>query len=194
MSKERKKSIIIYIIILILFSIFSIYIVTKNNTINDTISTKNKENVNIENEITSSKNLDTSSDEIGSEYEKECINTVKDFLKYYHSINDLNHLDEFEKVKDKVVEPLFVELKNEVIGSSSMPTNGYIFRTIEKLNVYDYEFDDTNKSITLKAKVYSNWLDKDKAIASKNELTEYDFLLINDMGKWKISQISSDII
>lgn len=193
MNKQRIKNIIIYIIIVLLFIVFSLYIVTRNKDNNKTTNTKPKDEI-VTNIDSNDNNEDINKDEIGSEYEKDSKNIVNEFLKSYHLINDIDPLKSFENAKKIVVEPLYMELKNEVVGISLMNTNGFVYRTIEDMKIYDYSFDDANKNINIKAKVYSNWLDKDKSISSKNEITEYDFLLINDMGNWKISQMSSSII
>lgn len=197
MEKERKKNIIIYILILVSFILFSI-IVVKNMNENDNKNVTN-DDVKVEDNIvvedkSINKNSIKKDDEIAIQSEKECKNVVTKFLKNYHEVNDEDTLKNLKKIKDTMVEPLYFQLKEEIKGIDKMPKNDYIYRTIEKISIYDYKFNSESKDITLSAKVYSNWLDKDKSIISKNELTEYTFVLINDMDKWKIGEISSDII
>jgi len=196
-EKERKKNIIIYVFILISFILFSI-IVVKNMNENDNKNVTNddikvEDNIVIEDKSINEKKT-TTDDEIEIQSEEECKSVVTKFIKNYHEVNDEDSLKSLKKIKDTMVEPLYSQLKEEIEGIDKMPKNDYIYRTIEKISIYDYKFNSESKDITLSAKVYSNWLDKDKSIVSKNELTEYSFLLINDMGKWKIGEISSDII
>lgn len=121
------------------------------------------------------------------------IDLVKEFLKSYHLIQRTNPIDDFKKSKDILAEPLYLELENEVVGNSFVKSKGLVYRTIEDMKVYDYSFDDYSKEIHVRADIHSNWLNSDKKISSKNELTKYDFLITNFNGDWKISQITTKI-
>ncbi|MDU4843973.1 MAG: hypothetical protein E6342_17685 [Clostridium sp.] len=197
MEKERKKNIIIYVLILVSFILFSI-IVVKNMNENDNKNitnhdTKVEDNIVVEDKSTNEKST-KKDDEIEIQSEKECKSVVTKFLKNYHKIDDEDVLNHIDNAKDTLVEQLYLQLRDEVKEIDRMPKHGYIYRTVEEIKICDYKFNSESKDIVIGAKVYSNWLDKDKSIVAKNELTEYSFLLINDMGKWKIGEISSDII
>ena len=193
MDKDRKNNIIIYVFILVSFILFSTIIIKNNN--------KNvvDNDINVEDDIVIEDNSNNEEvtkidDDMEIQFEKECKSLVTKFIKNYHKVDDEDSLKHLKEIKITMVEALYNQLEEEIKVTSEMPKSDYIYRTIERISIYDYKFSDEHKYITLNSKVYSNWLDKDKSIVSKNELTEYRFLLINDMGKWKISEISCDII
>lgn len=193
MDKDRKNNIIIYVFILVSFILFSTIIIKNNN--------KNvvDNDINVEDDIVIEDNSNNEEvtkidDDMEIQFEKECKSLVTKFIKNYHKVDDEDSLKHLKEIKSTMVEALYNQLEEEIKVTSEMPKSDYIYRTIERISIYDYKFSDEHKYITLNSKVYSNWLDKDKSIVSKNELTEYRFLLINDMGKWKISEISCDII
>lgn len=192
-DENKKKNLKIYLVFLISFLVFSIYGFMKfNKNTKEKINNSNSIKCNLENE-NDSENESKHIEEIGSEYKNNSINIVKRFLKSYHLIESTKPINEFEKVKDIVADQLYLELEHEVIGNASVPNKGLIYRTIEDMKVYDYSFDDESKEIHVKASVHSNWLNENKKISSKNELTKYDFLITNFSGDWKISQIATEI-
>ncbi|SCJ44825.1 Uncharacterised protein [uncultured Clostridium sp.] len=194
MNTDKKRNLRIYLVFLISFLTFSIYgFINFNKKTKEKINKPSTENAI---EITSEKatNNETKSiDEVGSEYKNTSIDLVKEFLKSYHLIQSTNPIDDFKKSKDILAEPLYLELENEVVGNSSVKSKGLVYRTIEDMKVYDYSFDDYSKEIHVRADIHSNWLNSDKKISSKNELTKYDFLITNFNGDWKISQITTKI-
>ena len=155
MDKEKKKSIGVYIGLVICFILFSIFVFSKKDS-NNTENTINKK---IESNIIESDN------------------------------NDKNT----SSTKISVEEELYKELEIEVIGNASMPTNGYIYRTIEKIDFTDFSFDYANKDAYIRVKVTSNWLDENKSIINKNEQTVYDFLVNSNNNEWKIVNISVEV-
>ena len=193
MDKNRKKNLKIYLVFLISFLIFSIYGFIKfNGNAKEKINNSKSIECNLDNK-TDNENENKPIEKVGSEYKNKSIDIVKRFLKSYHLIESTKPINEFEKAKDLVAEQLYLELEQEVIGNASVPNKGLIYRTIESMKVYDYSFDDESKEIHVKADVYSNWLNENKKISAKNELTKYDFLITNFSGDWKISQITSEI-
>lgn len=194
MDKNRKNNLRIYLVFLISFLIFSIYgYMNFNKKTKEKIDKPNTENtIEIASEKTTNNEI-KSNEEVGSEYKDTSIDLVKRFLKSYHLIQSTNPVDDFKKSKDVLADQLYLELENEVIGNASVENKGLVYRTIEDMKVYDYSFDDYSKEIHVKAEVYSNWLNNDKKISSKNELTKYDFLITNFSGDWKISQITTEI-
>ncbi|MEF9991291.1 MAG: hypothetical protein RR835_02205 [Peptostreptococcaceae bacterium] len=194
MNKDKKINLRIYLVFLISFLIFSIYgFMNFNKKPKEKIDKPNTANtLEIASEKTTN-NETKSNEEVGSEYKDISIDLVKKFLKSYHLIQSTNPIDDFKKSKDILAEPLYLELENEVVGNASVENKGLVYRTIEDMKVYDYSFDDYSKEIHVKADIHSNWLNNDKKISSKNELTKYDFLITNFSGDWKISQITTDI-
>ena len=191
MDKNRKKNLKIYLVFLISFLIFSIYGFVKfNGNTKEKINNSKSIKCNLDNQ---NGNENKTIEEVGSEYKNKSIDIVKRFLKSYHLIESTKPINEFEKTKDIVAEQLYLELEHEVIGNASVPNKGLIYRTIESMRVYDYSFDDESKEIHVKADVNSNWLNENKKISAKNELTKYDFLITNFNGDWKISQITTEI-
>lgn len=192
-DENKKKNLKIYSIFLISFLVFSVYgFLTFNGNIKENIKDSKSVKCNLEDEnkiVNESKPIE----EIGSEYKNKSIDIVKKFLKSYHLIESTKPINEFEKSKDVVADQLYLELEHEVIGNATVPNKGLIYRTIEEMKVYDYSFDDESKEIHVKADVHSNWLDENKKISLKNELTKYDFLITNFSGDWKISQITTEI-
>lgn len=196
MDKEKKKSIGIYIGLVICFIVFSIFVFTKKDS-DDTESTVDKK---IESNIVESGNNDkedenTSPTKISDEekIKNESEKVVEEFLNSYHKISSLEPQKEFKKAKKLVKEELFKELEMEIIGNSSMPTNGYVYRTIERIDFNDFSFDYANKDAYIRVKVTSNWLDENKSIIDKNEQTVYDFLVNSNNNEWKIVNISSKV-
>ena len=193
MDKEKKKSIGVYIGLVICFILFSIFVFSKKDS-NNTENTINKK---IESNIIESDNNDknTSSTKISDEenIQNESEKVVEEFLAFYHKISTLEHQKEFEKAKKLVKEELYKELEIEIIGNSSMPTSGYVYRTIERIDFTDFSFDYSNKEVYIRAKVTSNWLDENKSIIDKNEQTVYDFLVSSNNDEWKIGNIGSKV-
>ena len=193
MDKEKKKSIGVYIGLVICFILFSIFVFSKKDS-NNTENTINKK---IESNIIESDNNDknTSSTKISDEenIKIESEKVVEEFLAFYHKISTLEHQKEFEKAKKLVKEELYKELEIEIIGNSSMPTSGYVYRTIERIDFTDFSFDYSNKEVYIRAKVTSNWLDENKSIIDKNEQTVYDFLVSSNNDEWKIGNIGSKV-
>lgn len=194
MNKDKKRNLRIYLVFLVSFLIFSIYgFINFNKKPKEKIDKPNTENtLEVANEEITNNEI-KSIDEVGSEYKDTSIDLVKKFLKSYHLIQSTNPIDDFKKSKDILADQLYLELENEVIGNASVENKGLVYRTIEGMKVYDYSFDDYSKEIHIKADVHSNWLNNDKKISSKNELTKYDFLITNFNGDWKISQITTEI-
>lgn len=194
MNKDKKINLRIYLVFLVSFLIFSIYgFINFNKKPKEKIDKPNTENtLEVANEEITNNEI-KSIDEVGSEYKDTSIDLVKKFLKSYHLIQSTNPIDDFKKSKDILADQLYLELENEVIGNASVENKGLVYRTIEDMKVYDYSFDDYSKEIHIKADVHSNWLNNDKKISSKNELTKYDFLITNFSGDWKISQITTEI-
>ena len=193
MDKEKKKSIGVYIGLVICFILFSIFVFSKKDS-NNTENTINKK---IESNIIESDNNDknTSSTKISDEenIQNESEKVVEEFLAFYHKISTLEHQKEFEKAKKLVKEELYKELEIEIIGNSSMPTSGYVYRTIERIDFTDFSFDYANKDAYIRVKVTSNWLDENKSIINKNEQTVYDFLVNSNNNEWKIGNIGSKV-
>ncbi|MBQ9000016.1 MAG: hypothetical protein IJ086_15170 [Clostridium sp.] len=202
MDKEKKKSIFIYIGLIICFIFFSIFVfskkdsnivgsttdkATQNNTVNNIVDNA-VDNIVNKNENKSSTKI---SDEENIKIESEKV--VEEFLNLYHKISTLEHQKEFEKAKNLVKEELYKELEMEIIGNSSMPTNGYVYRTIERIDFTDFSFDYSNKEVYIRAKVTSNWLDENKSIIDENEQTVYDFLVSSNNDEWKIGNIGSKV-
>lgn len=198
MDNQRKKNIITFIIILIVFIIFSVVMLLERKESSIKEPPKKEEITQSLDEEITDKDLETSVEEEvdeGSLYEKECKETVKEFISIYHLKDTDDPIGKFEeKGKDLLTEPYYDEFKEVVIGENTLPKNGYVYRTVEKLKIYDYSFNEEEKEATLKAKVNSNWLDENKNVVHENELTEYTFLLTNVMGKWKIGLLSAKII
>ena len=130
MDKEKKKSIGVYIGLVICFILFSIFVFSKKDS-NNTENTINKK---IESNIIESDNNDknTSSTKISDEenIQNESEKVVEEFLNSYHKISSLEPQKEFKNAENLVEEELYKELEIEVIGNASMPTNGYIYRTM----------------------------------------------------------------
>lgn len=194
MDKEKKKSIGIYIGLVICFIVFSIFIFSKkdsNNTEN-TIDKKIESNI-IESDNNDKEDKNTSPTKISDEenIQNESEKVVEEFLNLYHKISSLKPQKEFKNAKNLVEEELYKELETEVIGNASMPTNGYIYRTIDRIDFTDFSFDYANKDAYIRVKVTSSWLDENKSIIDKNEQTVYDFLLNSNNNEWKIVNISS---
>ena len=180
MDKEKKKSIGVYIGLVICFILFSIFVFSKKDS-NNTENDNNDKN-------TSSTKI---SDEENIQNESEKV--VEEFLNSYHKISSLEPQKEFKNAENLVEEELYKELEIEVIGNASMPTNGYIYRTIEKIDFTDFSFDYANKDAYIRVKVTSNWLDENKSIINKNEQTVYDFLVNSNNNEWKIVNISVEV-
>ena len=193
MDKEKKKSIGVYIGLVICFILFSIFVFSKKDS-NNTENTINKK---IESNIIESDNNDknTSSTKISDEenIQNESEKVVEEFLNSYHKISSLEPQKEFKNAENLVEEELYKELEIEVIGNASMPTNGYIYRTIEKIDFTDFSFDYANKDAYIRVKVTSNWLDENKSIINKNQQTVYDFLVNSNNNEWKIVNISVEV-
>ena len=204
MDKEKKKSIFIYVGLIICFIFFSIFVFnkkgsdivksttdkgTQNNTVNNIVD-NTVDNINNEKEDVN-KSSTKISDEENIKIESEKV--VEEFLAFYHKISTLEHQKEFEKAKKLVKEELYKELEIEIIGNSSMPTSGYVYRTIERIDFTDFSFDYSNKEVYIRAKVTSNWLDENKSIIDKNEQTVYDFLVSSNNDEWKIGNIGSKV-
>lgn len=199
MDENKKKNLKIYVILLISFLIFSIYGFIKfNKNSKENINNSQSVKCNLNNKKDDKKNesenenVNKPSEEVGDKYKEKSINIVKEFLKSYHLIDSKKPINEFKKSKDILSESLYLELEKEVVGNASIPSEGLVYRTIERMEVYDYSFDDESKEIHIRADVYSNWLNEDKKISAKNELTKYDFLITNS-GDWKISQFTTEI-
>ncbi|RGX06268.1 hypothetical protein [Paraclostridium sordellii] len=192
-DENKKKNLKIYLIFLISFLVFSIYGFMKfNGNTKEKINNSKSVKCNLEDE-SNNENESKPIEQIGSDYKNKSIDIVKRFLKSYHLIESTKPINEFEKVKDIVADQLYLELEHEVVGNASVPNKGLIYRTIEDMKVYDYTFDDESKEIHVKADIHSNWLNENKQISLKNELTKYDFLITNFSGDWKISQITTEI-
>lgn len=204
MDKEKKKSIFIYVGLIICFIFFSIFVFnkkgsdivksttdkgTQNNTVNNNVD-NTVDNINNEKEDVN-KSSTKISDEENIKIESEKV--VEEFLAFYHKISTLEHQKEFEKAKKLVKEELYKELEIEIIGNSSMPTSGYVYRTIERIDFTDFSFDYANKDAYIRVKVTSNWLDENKSIINKNEQTVYDFLVNSNNNEWKIVNISVEV-
>lgn len=196
MDKEKKKSIRIYIALVICFIVFSIFVFSKkdSNKTENTIDKKIESNI-IESSNNDKEDKNTSPTKISDEEKirNESEKVVEEFLNLYHKISSLEPQKEFKKAEKLVKEELYKELEMEVIGNSSMPTNGYIYRTIERINFTDFSFDYANKDAYIRVKVTSNWLDENKSIIDKNEQTVYDFLVNSNNNEWKIVNISSEV-
>lgn len=198
MDNQRKKNLTTYSIILVVFAIFS-FIMLMERRKSDVQEVPKKEEVtqSLDEEI-KEEDLETSADEEvdeGSLYEKECKETVKEFISIYHLRDTDDPIGKFEeKGEELLTEPYYNEFKEVVIGENTLPKNGYVHRTVEDLKIYGYYFNEEEKEATLKAKVNSNWLDENNNVVYENELTEYTFLLTNVMGKWKIGLLSAEII
>ena len=200
MDNNKKKNLKIYILFLISFLMFSIYGFSQLQGKADNpvkVHPKIEDKVVTKNTIKKEKTVDCKElkniDRVGDEYEKVSIDIVNNFLKSYHLIETNTPLDAFKKAKDIVVEPLYLELEKEVVGNASVKNNGLVYRTIENTKIHSYTFNEDSKDINIKASVYSNWLNKDKEISLKNELTRYNFLITNDNGDWKISQFTTEV-
>lgn len=196
MDKEKKKSIFLYIGVVICFIVFSIFVFNKkysNNTEN-TIDKKIESNI-IESGNNDKDDKNTLHTKISDEekIKNESEKVVEEFLNLYHKISSLEPQNEFKNAEKLVKEELYKELEMEVIGNSSMPTNGYVYRTIERIDFTDFSFDYANKDAYIRVKVTSNWLDKNKSIIDKNEQTVYDFLVNSNNNEWKIVNISSKV-
>ena len=160
---------------------------TERNTINKKIESNIIESDNNDKNTSSTKISDE--ENIQNESEK----VVEEFLNSYHKISSLEPQKEFKNAENLVEEELYKELEIEVIGNASMPTNGYIYRTIEKIDFTDFSFDYANKDAYIRVKVTSNWLDENKSIINKNEQTVYDFLVNSNNNEWKIVNISVEV-
>ena len=194
MDKEKKKSIFIYVGLIICFIFFSIFVFNKKGSdivksTTDKGTQNNTVNNNVDNTVDNINNEKEDVENIKIESEK----VVEEFLAFYHKISTLEHQKEFEKAKKLVKEELYKELEIEIIGNSSMPTSGYVYRTIERIDFTDFSFDYSNKEVYIRAKVTSNWLDENKSIIDKNEQTVYDFLVSSNNDEWKIGNIGSKV-
>ena len=157
MEKERKKNIIIYVLILVSFILFSI-IVVKNMNENDNKNitnhdTKVEDNIVVEDKSTNEKST-KKDDEIEIQSEKECKSVVTKFLKNYHKIDDEDVLNHIDNAKDTLVEQLYLQLRDEVKEIDRMPKHGYIYRTVEEIKICDYKFNSESKDIVIGAKVF----------------------------------------
>ena len=200
MDKEKKKSIFIYVGLIICFIFFSIFVFSKQDSdIVESTTDKSTQNNIVDNIVDNINNKkedeNKSSTKISAEenIKIESEKVVEEFLAFYHKISTLEHQKEFEKAKKLVKEELYKELEIEIIGNSSMPTNGYVYRTIERINFTDFSFDYSNKEVYIRAKVTSNWLDENKSIIDENEQTVYDFLVSSNNDEWKIGNIASKV-
>ena len=148
MDKEKKKSIGVYIGLVICFILFSIFVFSKKDS-NNTENTINKK---IESNIIESDNNDknTSSTKISDEenIQNESEKVVEESLNSYHKISSLEPQKEFKNAENLVEEELYKELEIEVIGNASMPTNGYIYRTIEKIDFTDFDNEETTFALS----------------------------------------------
>lgn len=181
---NRKRNITIYIIIVITFIIVSFYLFS-NKKLDSTDNDK------VENSSVSSNKIDDIS---LNYYEEDVQKIVTDFINNYHKIDSISRLESFKNTKDILTTDCYENLFDTVYAEDNLPRNGYVYRTIEKKTFYDYQYDSSTNRIKITSKVYSNWLDEDKNLVAKNELTEYKFSIIMLKNELKIDSVKSKII
>lgn len=187
---ERKRNLTIYAIIVIAFISVSVYMFNNKNhqsdekfnssTIDSQENIENKES-NLENDV-------------NNYYEDKCKEIVEKFLMSYHKIDSIDRMTEFENTESLLTEECYKDLWETVNAENTLPKNGYVFRSIDKQNIYDYRFDNEKNKVYITAKVYSTWSDENKNVVAKNELTEYHFSFVYVSGNWKIDSLKSKII
>lgn len=198
-TSRKKINILIYIIILLSFIFVSINIfsnsketknVIENNNHNEISSEKNTTENKEKEDFTSDESVSDSSEE-GTEYEAECKEVVEKFLNSYHKISDNNRLLEIENVSDLLTEPQYEMLKEKI---NQEDKKEYAYRTIEDMSITEYYFNTEEKDVTINATVTSNLLDDNGKVIKSNDVTEYIFMLSNNMGSWKIGLFSEEAV
>lgn len=190
---ERKKTLIIYSIIFIAFLFFSIYMFSIKDIKDEDNSNLNKVNSVVE-EKESNPTYEKKETLTYSElYESDAKNIVEKFIYAYHVIGK-DQSNQIKEIKNILTTPLYNIIQNEIVSTSQVKTNGYVYRNIEELHIVNFEFDEETKDISLVAKVRSTWSDNDKHIVKENEMSEYNFLITNEMGSWKISDFSVEVL
>lgn len=196
-TSRKKINILIYIIILLSFIFVSMNIFVDNKESKNFIKNNNEissEKNTIENkekeEFTPDEFVSDSSEE-GAEYEAECKKVVEKFLNSYHKISDNNRLLEIENISDLLTEPQYEMLREKI---NQEDKKEYAYRTIEDMSITEYYFNTEEKDVTINATVTSNLLDDNGKVIKSNDITEYIFMLSNNMGSWKIGLFSEETV
>ena len=179
MNDSRKRTILLFLTVVVMFFLISIFTLNnkKNNTdLNDKVVEKIEHNLKDEDKV-----------------KKETYKTVEEFTKAYHLISKDNNVNRLKSVKKLIVEPLYLDLEEGIKIDEEMPKNGYVYRTIEDMSIVDFKvIDDT--SVMWEANVWSDWTDEKGTLTDYNIMTIYKILLVNDNGTWKIGQLSLENI
>lgn len=210
MEIYKKISIVLFIVVLLLLG--RLVIVSKkledmkvNNTSNQSIENTNEYNNNTSSDKDNS-NQDIDIKDITSNIEGLNENdnkTVREvaikFLKSYANYVDKD--DNFEKrmksrvydIKELMTDKLYEEIKTAVEVESLNLGHEYVFRKLNKANIY--ESNMINDKVYIKIGTFSSYYDSNMQLSSIHEnsdeiTTDYKFTIIkDDNGKWIIEDV-----
>ncbi len=187
MNNNRKRTLLLFSIVVFMFFLISIFILN-NRKSNET---EKYDNLHIKSNDVINKIDHSLKDE--DKIKKETYKIVEEFVKAYHFISADNNLNRLNSVKQFIVEPLYLDLEEGIKSEEEMPKNGYIYRSIEDISIVDFKVvDDT--SVMWEVDVWSDWTDEKGTLTDYNIMTIYKILLVNDNGSWKIGQLSLENI
>ncbi len=184
MNDDRKRTLLLFSLILIMFFLFSFFLLKDKNN-------KSKEYMDT-NQVNNSSKIDEKPSDI-NQVKKDTMDIVEKFVRAYHLISKDNNLNRLDSVKNLIVEPLYLEMNESVKLEENMPKNGYVYRNINDLTIVDFKNNDDG-TIMWTANAWSDWSDEKNNITDENIMTKYTILLINENGNWKIGQLSSENI
>ncbi len=186
MNNNRKRTLLLFSILVVMFFLFSIFFL---NNKKDTSNEYNDLHIKRDDVINKIEHNLKDEDKVKEDTYKK----VEKFVKAYHLISKDNNIERLNPVKNIIVDPLYLDLQENIKVEEEMPKNGYVYRTIEDMTIVDFKvIDDT--SVMWTANAWSNWTDENGTLTDYNIMTKYKILLINDNGTWKIGQLSLENI
>lgn len=208
MEIYKKISIVLFIIVLLLLG--RLVIVSKNlkdmkinTTSNQSFENTNKDNNNTSDEDNSNQDIDikdiTSNIEGLNENDNKNVREVAiKFLKSY--ANYVDKEDNFEKrmksrvydIKELMTDKLYEEIKTSVEVESLNLGHEYVFRKLNKVNIYESNMIDNKVYINIGT--FSSYYDSNMQLSSIHEnsdeiTTDYKFTIIKDNEKWIIEDV-----
>lgn len=208
MEIYKKISIVLFIIVLLLLG--RLVIVSKNlkdmkinTTSNQSFENTNKDNNNTSDEYNSNQDIDikdiTSNIEGLNENDNKNVREVAiKFLKSY--ANYVDKEDNFEKrmksrvydIKELMTDKLYEEIKTSVEVESLNLGHEYVFRKLNKVNIYESNMIDNKVYINIGT--FSSYYDSNMQLSSIHEnsdeiTTDYKFTIIKDNEKWIIEDV-----
>lgn len=208
MEIYKKISIVLFIIVLLLLG--RLVIVSKNlkdmkinTTSNQSFENTNKDNNNTSDEDNSNQDIDikdiTSNIEGLNENDNKNVREVAiKFLKSY--ANYVDKEDNFEKrmksrvydIKELMTDKLYEEIKTSVEVESLNLGYEYVFRKLNKVNIYESNMIDNKVYINIGT--FSSYYDSNMQLSSIHEnsdeiTTDYKFTIIKDNEKWIIEDV-----